>query len=145
MLPPPHPPRLTPAHSKKALRNSRIVSQKDDVHVCIMCLRAIMNYQVGQRAWGLGTDYPPWGLPKLLGFWDQLSPTLSPVESWGRAVSLSLKRRSTDFCPLLARSPRIPWTWLGVWTYLTWGHRHPHQERPDIHRRAASGLFCLEG
>jgi len=38
--------RLTPAHSRKALRNSRIVSQKDDVHVCIMCLRAIMNYQV---------------------------------------------------------------------------------------------------
>uniref|UniRef100_A0A670YX14 Formin like 1 n=1 Tax=Pseudonaja textilis TaxID=8673 RepID=A0A670YX14_PSETE len=30
-----------------ALRNSRIVSQKDDVHVCIMCLRAIMNYQSG--------------------------------------------------------------------------------------------------
>nr|XP_008524080.1 PREDICTED: formin-like protein 1 [Equus przewalskii] len=40
-------PRLTPAHSRKALRNSRIVSQKDDVHVCIMCLRAIMNYQSG--------------------------------------------------------------------------------------------------
>ncbi|XP_008766488.1 formin-like protein 1 isoform X7 [Rattus norvegicus] len=38
---------LTPAHSRKALRNSRIVSQKDDVHVCIMCLRAIMNYQSG--------------------------------------------------------------------------------------------------
>ncbi|GCC18221.1 hypothetical protein chiPu_0017852 [Chiloscyllium punctatum] len=34
-------------HSRKALRNSRIVSQKDDVHVCIMCLRAIMNYQSG--------------------------------------------------------------------------------------------------
>ncbi|KAB0390776.1 hypothetical protein E2I00_011197, partial [Balaenoptera physalus] len=39
--------KLTPAHSRKALRNSRIVSQKDDVHVCIMCLRAIMNYQPG--------------------------------------------------------------------------------------------------
>ncbi|XP_046949235.1 formin-like protein 1 isoform X1 [Lynx rufus] len=39
--------KLTPAHSRKALRNSRIVSQKDDVHVCIMCLRAIMNYQSG--------------------------------------------------------------------------------------------------
>ncbi|KAH0626937.1 hypothetical protein JD844_002244, partial [Phrynosoma platyrhinos] len=38
---------LNPAHSRKALRNSRIVSQKDDVHVCIMCLRAIMNYQSG--------------------------------------------------------------------------------------------------
>ncbi|OCT95605.1 hypothetical protein XELAEV_18013293mg [Xenopus laevis] len=32
---------------KKALKNSRLVSQKDDVHVCIMCLRAIMNYQYG--------------------------------------------------------------------------------------------------
>nr|XP_056719298.1 LOW QUALITY PROTEIN: formin-like protein 1 [Euleptes europaea] len=40
-------PRLNLAHSRKALRNSRIVSQKDDVHVCIMCLRAIMNYQSG--------------------------------------------------------------------------------------------------
>ncbi|XP_059006497.1 formin-like protein 1 isoform X3 [Mustela lutreola] len=39
--------KLTPTHSRKALRNSRIVSQKDDVHVCIMCLRAIMNYQSG--------------------------------------------------------------------------------------------------
>ncbi|XP_054851312.1 formin-like protein 1 [Eublepharis macularius] len=39
--------RFNPAHSRKALRNSRIVSQKDDVHVCIMCLRAIMNYQSG--------------------------------------------------------------------------------------------------
>ncbi|XP_019410107.1 PREDICTED: formin-like protein 1 isoform X2 [Crocodylus porosus] len=38
---------LNPTHSRKALRNSRIVSQKDDVHVCIMCLRAIMNYQSG--------------------------------------------------------------------------------------------------
>uniref|UniRef100_A0A8C8B763 Formin like 1 n=1 Tax=Otus sunia TaxID=257818 RepID=A0A8C8B763_9STRI len=37
---------LNPSHSRKALRNSRLVSQKDDVHVCIMCLRAIMNYQV---------------------------------------------------------------------------------------------------
>lgn len=42
------PARLTTAHSRKALRNSRIVSQKDDVHVCIMCLRAIMNYQVSR-------------------------------------------------------------------------------------------------
>uniref|UniRef100_A0A8B9MU59 Formin like 1 n=1 Tax=Accipiter nisus TaxID=211598 RepID=A0A8B9MU59_9AVES len=32
---------------RKTLRNSRLVSQKDDVHVCIMCLRAIMNYQSG--------------------------------------------------------------------------------------------------
>ncbi|XP_024616542.1 formin-like protein 1 [Neophocaena asiaeorientalis asiaeorientalis] len=39
--------KLTPAHSRKALRNSRIISQKDDVHICIMCLRAIMNYQSG--------------------------------------------------------------------------------------------------
>uniref|UniRef100_A0A8C3QRM9 Formin like 1 n=1 Tax=Cyanoderma ruficeps TaxID=181631 RepID=A0A8C3QRM9_9PASS len=41
------PPRLNPSHSRKTLRNSRLVSQKDDVHVCIMCLRAIMNYQTG--------------------------------------------------------------------------------------------------
>uniref|UniRef100_A0A4X1TFQ8 Formin like 1 n=1 Tax=Sus scrofa TaxID=9823 RepID=A0A4X1TFQ8_PIG len=36
-----------PMEGRRALRNSRIVSQKDDVHVCIMCLRAIMNYQSG--------------------------------------------------------------------------------------------------
>ncbi|XP_072775301.1 formin-like protein 1 isoform X5 [Taeniopygia guttata] len=39
--------RLSSSHGRKALRNSRLVSQKDDVHVCIMCLRAIMNYQSG--------------------------------------------------------------------------------------------------
>lgn len=66
LLPTPH--RLTPGHSRKTLRNSRIVSQKDDVHVCIMCLRAIMNYQVGQPG------CPQWGLPKLLRLWDQLCP-----------------------------------------------------------------------
>ncbi|XP_029382912.1 formin-like protein 1 [Echeneis naucrates] len=32
---------------RKAVRSSRVVSQKDDVHLCIMCLRAIMNYQSG--------------------------------------------------------------------------------------------------
>uniref|UniRef100_A0A8C8H937 Formin-like 1a n=1 Tax=Oncorhynchus tshawytscha TaxID=74940 RepID=A0A8C8H937_ONCTS len=30
----------------RALTISRLASQRDDVHVCIMCLRAIMNYQV---------------------------------------------------------------------------------------------------
>ncbi len=34
------------ATNSKTIKNSRLVSQKDDVHVCIMCLRAIMNYQV---------------------------------------------------------------------------------------------------
>uniref|UniRef100_A0A665VIH7 Formin-like protein 1 n=1 Tax=Echeneis naucrates TaxID=173247 RepID=A0A665VIH7_ECHNA len=41
----------SPSHStsktSKAVRSSRVVSQKDDVHLCIMCLRAIMNYQSG--------------------------------------------------------------------------------------------------
>lgn len=32
--------------NRKTIKNSRLVSQKDDVHVCIMCLRAVMNYQV---------------------------------------------------------------------------------------------------
>uniref|UniRef100_A0A8C7ZZF5 Formin like 1 n=1 Tax=Oryzias sinensis TaxID=183150 RepID=A0A8C7ZZF5_9TELE len=31
----------------RPMRNSRVSSQKDDVHLCIMCLRAIMNYQSG--------------------------------------------------------------------------------------------------
>lgn len=34
--------------SRRTLKNSRLVCKKDDVHVCIMCLRAIMNYQVGE-------------------------------------------------------------------------------------------------
>ncbi|MBN3307461.1 FMNL3 protein, partial [Amia calva] len=33
--------------NNKTIKNSRLVSQKDDVHVCIMCLRAVMNYQYG--------------------------------------------------------------------------------------------------
>ncbi|XP_043958714.1 formin-like protein 1 isoform X3 [Gambusia affinis] len=32
---------------KRAQRPSRIVTQKDNIHLCIMCLRAIMNYQSG--------------------------------------------------------------------------------------------------
>lgn len=39
--------RFNSVQNRKALRNSRVVSQKDDVHLCIMCLRAIMNYQSG--------------------------------------------------------------------------------------------------
>uniref|UniRef100_A0A8C2JMI5 Formin like 1 n=1 Tax=Cyprinus carpio TaxID=7962 RepID=A0A8C2JMI5_CYPCA len=31
----------------KALRYSRLLSQKNHLHLCIMCLRAIMNYQLG--------------------------------------------------------------------------------------------------
>ncbi|XP_054654395.1 formin-like protein 2 isoform X3 [Dunckerocampus dactyliophorus] len=33
--------------SSRTLKNSRLVCKKDDVHVCIMCLRAVMNYQYG--------------------------------------------------------------------------------------------------
>lgn len=35
--------------SRRTLKNSRLVCKKDDVHVCIMCLRAIMNYQVSPQ------------------------------------------------------------------------------------------------
>uniref|UniRef100_A0A8C6SPX1 Formin like 1 n=1 Tax=Neogobius melanostomus TaxID=47308 RepID=A0A8C6SPX1_9GOBI len=42
-----HSSRLTHLDCLKALRTSRLVSQKDDTHLCIMCLRAIMNYQSG--------------------------------------------------------------------------------------------------
>ncbi|KAG8446966.1 hypothetical protein GDO86_014418 [Hymenochirus boettgeri] len=34
-------------HSRSTMRNSRHTNMTDDVHVCIMCLRAIMNYQSG--------------------------------------------------------------------------------------------------
>uniref|UniRef100_A0A8C1ZVD8 Formin-like 1a n=1 Tax=Cyprinus carpio TaxID=7962 RepID=A0A8C1ZVD8_CYPCA len=32
---------------RKTMRNARLATQRDDVHLCIMCLRAIMNYQSG--------------------------------------------------------------------------------------------------
>lgn len=35
------------AHSRKTMRIARLATQRDDVHLCIMCLRAIMNYQSG--------------------------------------------------------------------------------------------------
>lgn len=35
---------------RKPLWSSRVVTPTDDVHLCIMCLRAIMNYQVSQTA-----------------------------------------------------------------------------------------------
>lgn len=34
-------------YNRATMRHSRHVNMKDDVHVCIMCLRAIMNYQLG--------------------------------------------------------------------------------------------------
>uniref|UniRef100_A0A8C4PH83 Formin like 3 n=1 Tax=Equus asinus asinus TaxID=83772 RepID=A0A8C4PH83_EQUAS len=43
----PFSPRYSTLPGRRALKNSRLVSQKDDVHVCILCLRAIMNYQYG--------------------------------------------------------------------------------------------------
>uniref|UniRef100_A0A8I5ZLE1 Formin-like 3 n=1 Tax=Rattus norvegicus TaxID=10116 RepID=A0A8I5ZLE1_RAT len=42
-----HEARYSTLPGRRALKNSRLVSQKDDVHVCILCLRAIMNYQYG--------------------------------------------------------------------------------------------------
>ncbi|KAL1248353.1 hypothetical protein QQF64_021671 [Cirrhinus molitorella] len=33
--------------TRKTLRYSRLLSQKNHLHLCIMCLRAIMNYQLG--------------------------------------------------------------------------------------------------
>ncbi|XP_062388254.1 formin-like protein 1 [Sardina pilchardus] len=35
------------ANSRKTVKSSRLATQREDVHVCIMCLRAIMNYQSG--------------------------------------------------------------------------------------------------
>lgn len=32
--------------NRRGQRGSRVVGQKDDIHLCIMCLRAIMNYEV---------------------------------------------------------------------------------------------------
>ncbi|XP_073713232.1 formin-like protein 1 [Misgurnus anguillicaudatus] len=39
--------RITSLAQRKTFRNARLASQRDDVHLCIMCLRAIMNYQSG--------------------------------------------------------------------------------------------------
>lgn len=45
------------------MRSSRVATQTDDVHLCVMCLRAIMNYQVGSSAypactWAQGSERP---------------------------------------------------------------------------------------
>lgn len=45
--------------SRRTLKNSRLVCKKDDVHVCIMCLRAIMNYQVSPSHMSLRTEFTP--------------------------------------------------------------------------------------
>uniref|UniRef100_A0A8C1JWB7 Formin like 1 n=1 Tax=Cyprinus carpio TaxID=7962 RepID=A0A8C1JWB7_CYPCA len=37
----------SPTHNSPPLRYSRLLSQKNHLHLCIMCLRAIMNYQLG--------------------------------------------------------------------------------------------------
>uniref|UniRef100_A0A8C9VWY9 Formin-like 3 n=1 Tax=Scleropages formosus TaxID=113540 RepID=A0A8C9VWY9_SCLFO len=62
MYTPPTPPHLRSASAPQSLtaphfecrllahvtaKSSQLLSQKDDVHVCIMCLRAVMNYQYG--------------------------------------------------------------------------------------------------
>ncbi|RXN18348.1 formin 1 [Labeo rohita] len=39
--------RISNLASRKTMRNARLATQRDDVHLCIMCLRAIMNYQSG--------------------------------------------------------------------------------------------------
>ena len=36
--------------AKRILKNSKILCDKDDIHVCIMCVRSIMNYQLGFKA-----------------------------------------------------------------------------------------------
>ncbi len=53
------------AANSKTIKNSRLVSQKDDVHVCIMCLRAIMNYQV--------QDAQTWLITKTSGTYDLIA------------------------------------------------------------------------
>uniref|UniRef100_A0A669QR87 Formin like 3 n=1 Tax=Phasianus colchicus TaxID=9054 RepID=A0A669QR87_PHACC len=59
--------------SRRALKNARMVSSKDDVHLCVMCLRAVMNYQYGfnlvmshphavnEIALSLNNKNPRWG------------------------------------------------------------------------------------
>ena len=95
------PPRLTPAHSRKTLRNSRIVSQKDDVHVCIMCLRAIMNYQVGQPG-----RFSP-GPPKLLQFQDHLCSAPAPHwRTWASGLlAQGLEADSLEGKPIFLNLP----------------------------------------
>ncbi|XP_073695334.1 formin-like protein 1 [Garra rufa] len=39
--------RISNLAGRKTMRNARLATQRDDVHLCIMCLRAIMNYQSG--------------------------------------------------------------------------------------------------
>ncbi|XP_062848781.1 formin-like protein 1 [Trichomycterus rosablanca] len=43
----PYAARLNSLHNRKTQKNSHLLSQRDHLHLCIMCLRAIMNYQSG--------------------------------------------------------------------------------------------------
>lgn len=43
-------------YGRKTMRNTRLATQRDDVHLCIMCLRAIMNYQVCWREENIQTQ-----------------------------------------------------------------------------------------
>jgi len=36
--------------AKRILKNSKTLADKDDIHVAIMCIRGIMNYQIGFKA-----------------------------------------------------------------------------------------------
>ena len=36
--------------AKRILKNSKILSDKDDVHIAVLCVRAIMNFEVGFKA-----------------------------------------------------------------------------------------------
>lgn len=91
------------AQSRKTQKISRLASQRDDVHVCIMCLRAIMNYQVcvvwcGVRAW------------LWYGVWNCESPTLIITFSVGLQPSYdSPTLRQRDHSQSQQQEPQV-WT-----------------------------------
>lgn len=116
--------------SSRTIKNSRLVSQKDDVHVCIMCLRAIMNYQVPVAPvehWRPRThsDIDQWGgvcrCVHSCVYWPH--PVLS--------CSFPRSMASTWWCLMHTRSMKS----LSVWTIRTQGENWS----PPAPQRGRSG------
>lgn len=121
--------------NSKTIKNSRLVSQKDDVHVCIMCLRAIMNYQVP------GTTYDPRSdMSHKLGAWY----VSCAVKRWTfmqvfspHPLCLSVSPCSTVSiwsCLMHMQSMKL----LSAWTIRTHGKNsgpHLHKSRAGPNKR----------
>lgn len=100
--------------SRRTLKNSRLVCKKDDVHVCIMCLRAIMNYQVSRLWKNLIFVLFSWFFSNILISFCFFSCLYITLFVWSMA--------STWSCPTPMLSMKLLW----ALTTKTPGNTHTH-------------------